>query len=45
MRLLMWPQGLGPHPVVIMLHGFPGNEKNLDLAQSIRRAGWDCGLL
>src|SRR5215472_3787493 len=33
--------GPGPHPVVILLHGFPGNEKNLDLAQSIRRAGWD----
>jgi pimeloyl-ACP methyl ester carboxylesterase len=33
--------GAGPHPTVILLHGFPGNEKNLDLAQSIRRAGWD----
>ena len=33
--------GQGPHPVVIVLHGFPGNEKNLDLAQSIRRAGWN----
>src|SRR5580698_7888622 len=33
--------GAGPHPIVILLHGFPGNEKNLDLAQSIRRAGWD----
>jgi len=33
--------GAGPHPVVIVLHGFPGNEKNLDLAQSIRRAGWN----
>ena len=33
--------GPGPHPVVILLHGFPGNERNLDLAQSIRRAGWD----
>jgi pimeloyl-ACP methyl ester carboxylesterase len=34
-------EGAGPHPVAILLHGFPGNEKNLDLAQSIRRAGWD----
>ena len=34
-------EGAGPHPVVILLHGFPGNEKNLDLAQAIRRAGWD----
>lgn len=33
--------GAGPHPVVIILHGFPGNEKNLDLAQAIRRAGWN----
>lgn len=33
--------GAGPHPTVIVLHGFPGNEKNLDLAQSIRRAGWN----
>jgi len=33
--------GAGPHPVVIVLHGFPGNEKNLDLAQAIRRAGWN----
>jgi pimeloyl-ACP methyl ester carboxylesterase len=32
--------GAGPHPVVLLLHGFPGNEKNLDLAQTIRRAGW-----
>ena len=34
-------QGEGPHPTVILLHGFPGNEKNLDLAQAIRRAGWN----
>jgi ribonuclease BN (tRNA processing enzyme)/pimeloyl-ACP methyl ester carboxylesterase len=33
--------GAGPHPTVLMLHGFPGNEKNLDLATSIRRAGWN----
>jgi pimeloyl-ACP methyl ester carboxylesterase len=33
--------GPGIHPTVIVLHGFPGNEKNLDLAQSIRRAGWN----
>jgi uncharacterized protein len=34
-------EGAGPHPVVILLHGFPGNEKNLDLAQAIRRDGWN----
>jgi uncharacterized protein len=33
--------GAGPHPTVILLHGFPGNERNLDLAQSLRRAGWN----
>lgn len=32
--------GAGPHPTVILCHGLPGNEKNLDLAQAIRRAGW-----
>ncbi len=33
--------GPGPHPTVVLLHGFPGNERNLDLAQAIRRAGWN----
>ena len=33
--------GAGPHPTAILLHGFPGNERNLDVAQSMRRAGWD----
>ncbi|GAA0863192.1 hypothetical protein GCM10009115_12840 [Sphingopyxis soli] len=32
--------GVGPHPTVILCHGLPGNEKNLDLAQAMRRAGW-----
>jgi pimeloyl-ACP methyl ester carboxylesterase len=32
--------GTGAHPTVVLLHGLPGNEKNLDLAQAIRRAGW-----
>src|SRR5579859_4816761 len=32
--------GPGPHPTVLLLHGMPGNEKNLDLAQAMRRAGW-----
>lgn len=32
--------GAGPHPTVILCHGLPGNEKNLDLAQAMRRAGW-----
>lgn len=33
--------GEGPHPTVIVCHGLPGNEKNLDLAQALRRAGWN----
>jgi dienelactone hydrolase len=31
--------GKGPHPTVVLLHGLPGNERNLDLAQNLRRAG------
>lgn len=34
------PAGAGPHPVVVLFHGLPGIEKNLDLAQALRRAGW-----
>ncbi|MFC2164223.1 alpha/beta hydrolase family protein [Acidobacteriota bacterium] len=34
-------QGQGPHPTVLLLHGLPGNERNLDLAQVLRRAGWN----
>jgi pimeloyl-ACP methyl ester carboxylesterase len=33
--------GAGPHPTLVLLHGFPGNEQNLDLAQAVRRAGWN----
>lgn len=33
--------GAGPHPTVLFLHGYPGNERNLDLAQSVRRAGYN----
>ncbi len=34
------PGGAGPHPMLVICHGLPGNEKNLDLAQAARRAGW-----
>jgi hypothetical protein len=34
-------QGAGPHPVVVLLHGYPGDERNGDLAHALRRAGWD----
>ncbi|RVU03592.1 alpha/beta fold hydrolase [Novosphingobium umbonatum] len=33
--------GSAPHPTLLLLHGFPGNEQNLDLAQAARRAGWN----
>src|SRR5579871_1051079 len=35
------PAGSGPHPTIVICHGLPGNEKNLDLAQAVRRAGWN----
>lgn len=33
--------GAGTHPTLVICHGWPGNEKNLDLAQDVRRAGWN----
>ncbi len=33
--------GAGPHRTIVICHGLPGNEKNLDLAQAARRAGWN----
>ncbi len=39
--ILYQANGVGPHPTVVLLHGYPGNEKNLDLAQSMRRAGYN----
>jgi len=35
------PTGAGPHPTIVICHGLPGNEKNLDLAQALRRSGWN----
>jgi pimeloyl-ACP methyl ester carboxylesterase len=39
--LLYAPPGGGKHPTLVICHGLPGNEKNLDLAQAVRRAGWN----
>lgn len=39
--LVYYAQGKGPHPTLIMLHGFPGYEQNLDLAHTLRRAGFN----
>lgn len=33
--------GEGPHPTVALLHGFPGNEMNFDLAHALRRSGYN----
>ncbi|MSU24548.1 MAG: alpha/beta fold hydrolase [Opitutus sp.] len=32
--------GAGPHATVVLLHGRPGVERNFDLAQALRRAGY-----
>ncbi|MFK8028816.1 MAG: alpha/beta hydrolase family protein [Gammaproteobacteria bacterium] len=39
--ILYQANGAGPHPTVVLLHGYPGNEKNLDLAQTLRRTGYN----
>lgn len=33
--------GIGPHPTVLLLHGFPGNEVNFDIAHAIKRLGFN----
>ena len=33
--------GEAPHPTLLFLHGFPGNETNVDIMQAVRRAGWN----
>jgi dipeptidyl aminopeptidase/acylaminoacyl peptidase len=38
--LVYVPPGAGPHPVVVVLHGYPGYEWNGDLAQALRRDGF-----
>lgn len=39
--VLYLASGSGTHPTALLMHGFPGNEQNMDLAYSIRRAGWN----
>jgi dienelactone hydrolase len=39
--LIYQAAGAGPHPTVLLLHGYPGNEKNLDVVQALRRQGWN----
>jgi uncharacterized protein len=38
--LLFTAAGSGPHPAVALFNGVPGNERNLDLARAMQRAGW-----
>ena len=33
--------GTAKHPTLLLLHGYPGNERNLDLAQVARARGWN----
>lgn len=40
LSVLYTAAGEGNHPTVLLLHGIPGCERNLDLAQSLRRAGF-----
>jgi len=37
---LFAPQGNGPHPVIVLLHGFPGNQLNYDLAANFQNLGF-----
>jgi uncharacterized protein len=39
--ILMLASGSEPHKTAILLHGFPGYEQNMDLAQALRRDGWN----
>ena len=34
------PYGSGPRPTVLLLHGYPGDENNYDLAHAFQRAGY-----
>ena len=39
--LFLLASGAGPKPTLVLMHGLPGNERNFDLAQAARRAGWN----
>jgi Predicted hydrolase of the alpha/beta superfamily len=32
--------GKGLHPLILLFHGMPGNEQNIDIAQALRREGF-----
>jgi uncharacterized protein len=39
--LIYRANGSGKHSTLLLLHGYPGNERNLDLAQVVRAMGWN----
>ena len=39
--LIYSANGLQKHPTLLLLHGYPGNERNLDIAQVVRSYGWN----
>ena len=39
--LIYRANGAQKHHTLIMLHGYPGNERNLDIAQVVRAHGWN----
>lgn len=39
--LQYYPTGKGPHPTLILLHGYPGMPGNVDIATTLSRAGWN----
>ncbi|NJD09532.1 MAG: alpha/beta fold hydrolase [Gemmatimonadetes bacterium] len=43
--LLYRAAGAGARPTVLLLHGYPGNQQNLDIAEAAQAAGWNVLLL
>lgn len=39
--LIYTANGAQKHPTLLLLHGYPGNERNLDIAQVVRAHGWN----
>jgi len=39
--LIYRANGVQKHPTLLLLHGYPGNERNLDMAQVVRAHGWN----
>ena len=41
-NIWLWhPSGQGPYPTIVLLHGGPGWERNMDLARVLQRAGFN----